>query len=73
MTGYYLCKEPSLPLLLGRSRGLLIHALLHARLVIGFHLLQLSLLVIREQLIELVMNLGLLNGELSLNLRFLPG
>lgn len=58
-------------LLLGRSRSLFVHALLHAGFMISFHLLELSLLVVGEQLVKLVMDLGLLNGDLSLNLGLL--
>jgi hypothetical protein len=60
-------------LLLGSSRGCLIHVLLHACLVLCLHLLQLRLLVGREQLIELVVNARLGYGQLSLDLGLLSG
>jgi hypothetical protein len=60
-------------LLLGSSRGCLIHVLLHACFVLCLHLLQLRLLVRRQQLIELVVNAGLGYGQLSLDLGLLSG
>jgi hypothetical protein len=58
-------------LLLGRRRGRLIHALLHVRLAVGLHLLQLRLLIRSEYLVHLVVYARLLDGELRLELRFL--
>jgi hypothetical protein len=60
-------------LLLGSSRGCLIHVLLHARFVLCLHLLQLRLLVRRQQLIKLVVNARLGYGQLSLHLGLLSG
>ena len=47
--------------------------LLHASLVIRFHLLDLRLLIGGQQLVELVMNARLGHGELRLDLRLLCG
>lgn len=49
-------------LLVRRSRRRLVHALLHARLMLGFQLLQLGLLIRRQQLVQLVVNASLLHG-----------
>jgi hypothetical protein len=54
-------------------RRSLVHMLLHASFVIGFHLLDLRLLIGSQQLVELVMNARLGHGELRLDLRLLCG
>src|SRR5580765_3020823 len=60
-------------LLLWRSRGFLIHVLLHARFVLGLHLLKLGFLVRSQQLVHFVVDASLLHSEGGLNLGLLCG
>jgi len=60
-------------LLLRGSRSFLVHALLHARFVIGFHLLELGFLVLGQQLVKLIVGASLLYSKSGLNLCLLRG